>query len=146
MILILAGLCLGFVYITTATWPLYIDLVVFGLCVLLSVPYVALTKEELSVSSTLKGKCVTGAMAGALSFIIMFIWCGLSISIWWYFLSLVIGIIACFIPCGFSLSALLLENIGLVPALPNWASIILVAIDLICIIMYIQAFSMRRRR
>lgn len=62
MILIILGSLVGFIYITTASWPLYIDLVVFGLGVLLSVPYVIMVKEDLVSSDVIKGTCITGSV------------------------------------------------------------------------------------
>ena len=140
MILIALGYAVGFVYFTTASWPLYLDLAVFGFAVVASVPYVFFARHDMGSSGILAAKAATGGMAGAVAFILMFFWGGLSVSIWWYLLALVIGVIASFIPGGFTIASKVLMNMDLLPAIPGWISTLLIVADVICIIMYIQAF------
>ena len=114
MVLIILGFALGFVYFTTASWPLYIDLVVFGLLIpVLFLFSLIVPDEDTSVGEMMGVKCGIGGMSGAVAFIIMYFWCGLTVSIWWYILAVVVGIIAAFIPAGFYLSSKLMGRWGL---------------------------------
>ena len=151
MILIALGLLIGIVYFTTATWPLYIDLVVFGLCVLLSVPGLAFWKKNMSLGLAMGYKAAAGAMAGIVLFICLFFWGGLPIySFWtlvlWYLLSAVMGAVGAFIPGGITLAVYLFKNMEAIYALPNWILAAAILMDVIGVILYVISFCIKERK
>ncbi len=144
MIIMLVGLMFGIAYFTTATWPLYIDLVVFPLLIILISAGGALVRGE-AFSERLLYKGMAGAFSGALSFLLVYLWGELTISGFWYFASLIVGAVSGFIPGGHSIALFLGGKFGWFVSISGWMYIVTIVLDILSLLAIILVFFKKKK-
>ena len=151
MIVFIITYALGLGYMSTRGWVLRIDEVgwtaVFWISCLVILLGLFHLYEKSNEGLSIGLNILAGAAGGCAIFMYSWFRYGWMHSIWWYFLFLALGIIAHYLPGGYTLMLFLMVKFNLlyyVP-LPQWAWIVTIAMDVVSLGAVLRSFLSERK-
>ncbi len=130
------------IFKSVATWPWIVEGIIFAalsLMMLLVKLTLPLATDREDPPLLLWSMFSLGAFftTGPAVFCGYRLFCGWASSGWWLYLFLILGIVASFVPGGFSIMTIILQNMGTLTSIPTWVWAIIIAIDAINLISFI---------
>ena len=134
MIFFLIGYACGIGYFTTAAWSMAIDLVVWtGLFWLMGFWMITGFRDlyDKETGTGIIAALFGGAAGGGSVFMFAWFFFGWNRSIWYYFLFLLLGLIAFWIPGGYTLLLYGVVRLGMAYQVPFWGFVLTAAMDVL---------------